>query len=106
MNTIIVWAGLIGTTLGIITSVLGCIALYRTSVIKGYAAQRDYEHLKNYYKSLAEAFKFQTDTFEHEFREVRKDIDNRCDRIDQNLMELKALSFSNVRLKSSIKEDD
>ncbi|KJH69402.1 hypothetical protein [Aliterella atlantica] len=106
MNTVVVWAGLIGTTLGIITSVLGCVALYRTSVIKGYAAQRDYEHLKNYYKSLSEAFKFQTETFEHEFREVRKDIDTRSDRIDQNQIEIKALLLSNLRLRPSLKEDE
>lgn len=105
MNAVVVWAGLIGSVLGILTSAIGIAALYRGSVIKGYAAERDFNHLKTYYQSLAEAFKFQTDTFEKEFREGRKDLDTRCDRIDKDLTEIKALMLSNLRLKHT-KEDD
>lgn len=105
MNSIIVWAGLIGSVLGILTSIIGIAALYRGSVIKGYAAERDFNHLRTYYQSLAEAFKFQTETFEKEFREGRKDLDTRCDRIDKDLTEIKALLFADLRSKS-MKEDD
>lgn len=105
MNAVVVWAGLIGSVLGILTSAIGIAAIYRGSVIKGYAAERDFNHLKTYYQSLAEAFKFQTDTFEKEFREGRKDLDTRCDRIDKDLTEIKALLFSDFRLKH-MKEDD
>ena len=105
MNAIVVWAGLIGSVLGILTSIIGIAALYRGSVIKGYAAERDFNHLRTYYQSLAEAFKFQTETFEKEFREGRKDLDTRCDRIDKDLTEIKALLFADLRSKS-MKEDD
>ena len=106
MQNIIVWAGLIGSILGILTSAIGIAALYRGSVIKGYAAQRDFNHLKNYYQSLAEAFKFQTDTFEKEFSEGRKDLDTRCDRIDKDLVEIKALLLANLGNKSKPITDD
>lgn len=106
MNTIIVWSGLVGSVLGILTSAIGIAALYRGSVRKGYAAERDFNHLKTYYQSLAEAFKFQTDTFEKEFREGRKDLDTRCDRIDKDLTEIKALLFAELRLRNPVKEDD
>ena len=106
MNSIVVWAGLIGSILGILTSAIGIAALYRSSVIKSYAAERDFNHLKSYYQSLAEAFKFQTESFEREFREGRKDLDTRCDRIDKDLTELKALMLANLRMKNPLIEDD
>jgi len=106
MQSIVIWAGLIGSVLGILTSIIGVAALYRGSVIKGYAAERDFNHLKTYYQSLAEAFKFQTDTFETEFRESRRDLDNRCGRIDKELTEIKALLLSSLHLKFGAKDDD
>lgn len=106
MQSIVVWAGLIGSVLGILTSTIGVAALYRGSIIKGYAAQRDFNHLKTYYQSLAEAFKFQTDTFEAEFRDGRRDLDNRCDRIDKELSEIKALQLSSLHSKFKPKDND
>lgn len=106
MNSLIIWAGFLGSILGITTSLLGGIAFYRGSVIKGYAAQRDYEHLKKKYESLAEAFKFQTDVFEDEFKRTNQINDNRFDRIDKDLTEIKALLLANLRLRNPLKEDD
>lgn len=99
MQSIIVWAGLIGSIFGAVTSLIALLSLYRGSIRKGYASERDFNHLKTYYQSLAEAFKFQTDTFDKDFMEVRRELDARCDRIDLNQSEIKALLLANLGVK-------
>jgi hypothetical protein len=44
---------LLGFLLGVITSVVGWLAWYGSSVRKRYAAERDFQHLKRNYEQLA-----------------------------------------------------
>ena len=106
MQAVIVWAGLIGTSLGILSSAIGLIALYRGSVRKGYAAERDFQHLKNDFKGLSQNIDFLARDIEAEFKQNRTDLDNRFDRIDKDLTELKALQLADLRLKKSFREND
>lgn len=99
MNHMLAWIGLLGTILAIITSVSGMVALYRGSVIKGYAAQRDYEHLKNNHKQLVTNIEFMAKDIDAQFQQVHQTQDNRFDRVDKDLIELKALMLANLRSK-------
>lgn len=42
-----------GFLLGLLTSLLGALAWYGSAVRKRYAAERDFQHLKNNYAQLA-----------------------------------------------------
>lgn len=99
MQSIIVWAGLIGSIFGIGTSIIAISSLYRSSIRKGYAAERDFEHLKNDYKALSKSIDFLAKNFERDFLEIGKEIDERCDRIIENQIEIKALLLANLGVK-------
>lgn len=73
-------SSLISLGLGLISFLSGAVLWYKGSVEKRYAAQRDFGHLKNNYKQLALAL----DTFS-------KESDERFDRIDDTLKELKLI---------------
>lgn len=47
------YLALAGFLLGLLTSILGALAWYGSSVQKKYAAERDFQHLKNNYAQLA-----------------------------------------------------
>lgn len=106
MTAIVVWAGVLGSIFGVVTSIIGLIALYRGSIRKGYAAERDFNHLKEDLKSLSVNLNFLLKENERSIESLAKDVDVRCDRIDQNLLELKALQISNFGQKSKPKSDD
>ena len=99
MQNIVVWAGVLGSVFGLFTSVFAIVSLYRSSIRKGYAAERDFEHLKNDYKALSRNIDFLSKNFERDFLEIGKEIDERCDRIVENQIEIKALLLSNLGLK-------
>lgn len=99
MQNLVVWAGLIGSVFGIGTSILAIGSLYRSSIRKGYAAERDFEHLKNDYKALSRSIDFLAKDFERDFLEIGREIDERCDRIVENQIEIKALLLSNLGVK-------
>lgn len=106
MNTIVIWAGILGSIFGVVTSVCGLIALYRGSIRKGYAAERDFNHVKESLKALSTNLDFLTKELEADVASLAKDVDNRCDRIDQNLTEIKALQLSTLGLKTKPRNDD
>lgn len=99
MQSIVIWAGVIGSTLGIMTSAIAIAALYRGNVRKGYAAERDFEHLKVSFKALSKNIDFLAKDLESNIDATRRDLDIRCDRIDQNQIEIKALLLSNLGIK-------
>ena len=69
------WGGVIG----IAGAAFGAIAWYRGAVEKAYAAKRDFGHLKNNYKGLSDAV-----------AQMDRTLDDRFDRIELELRELKA----------------
>jgi hypothetical protein len=72
--------GIIGLSLGILTFIGGLIAYYRGSVEKGYAAKRDFGHLKNNYQQLAT-----------NQDQILREQDERFDRLDLTLARIEAL---------------
>jgi hypothetical protein len=71
---------LASTLLGAISVIGGGIAYYRSSVIKRYAAQRDFEHLKRNYESISAAIA----TSHQETEQLLRDM-------DRQISEMKAL---------------
>jgi hypothetical protein len=71
MNWVNSWLSIVLGVLSICTFVGGTIAWYAGSVRKGYAAQRDFEHLKNNYKQMSQVI-----------ADIDKELDSRFDRLD------------------------
>lgn len=101
MQNLIVWAGLIGSILGIGTSLLAVGALYRSSIRKSYAAERDFKHLQHDYEALSKNIEFLAKNFERDFADIRKENDQQSDRIIENQIEIKALLLANLGIKPS-----
>lgn len=99
MQSIVVWAGAIGSLLGVMTSAIAIGALYRSSIRKGYAAERDFNHLQRNYENLTKNIDFMAKEIDANFVAISKDLDNRCDSIDKNQIEIKALLLSNLGIK-------
>jgi len=99
VQNIIVWAGILGSIFGVVTAVVGLVALYRSSIRKSYAAEREFLHIKESFKSLTYNIDFLTKEIDRDIANLTKDLDTRCDRIDQNLLEIKALQLSNLGTK-------
>lgn len=71
---------LIAISISICTFLAGGFAWYSATVVKRYAAQRDFEHLRRNYAQLAENQKT-----------IMSEFDKRCDQIDLALIETKGL---------------
>ena len=99
MQNIVVWAGILGSIFGVASAVVGLVALYRSSIRKGYAAEREFLHIKESFKVLTYNINFLTKEIDRDIADLAKDLDGRCDRIDQNLLEIKALQLSNLGTK-------
>lgn len=84
-----IWIAIGGFLLGLGTTVNGAIIWYSNSVKKRYAAERDFEHLKNSYKQylILEEIDETKDTILKEFDDVK-------DSVLKELVEIKALLYS------------
>ena len=71
---------LIAISISVCTFLAGIFAWYSATVVKRYAAQRDFEHLRRNYAQLAE-----------NQAAIMKEFDKRCDAIDLALIETKGL---------------
>jgi len=105
MQSVVVWAGLIGSIFGIGTSLVAIDSLYKSSIRKGYAAERDFQHLKRDYEALSSSIDFLAKNFERDFLDIRKEIDERCGRITESQIEIKALLLANLGIKSRPPEE-
>ena len=81
MNAVAVILGILVSGLSLVTGLIGAIAWYSSKVKKEYAAQRDFNHLKNNYQQLAinveNLWRLMDDSFrEHEekLRQGQSDI--------------------------------
>lgn len=99
MQSIIVWAGLVGSFFGIGTSLIALLSLYRGSIRKGYAAEREFGHVKISLEALSTNLNFLIKEIEADIGGLTKDLDTRCDRLDQNQIEIKALLLANLGIK-------
>ena len=99
MQNVVIWAGLVGSLFGIGTSFVAVASLYRSSIRKGYAAERDFIHLQNDYKSLANNIDFLIKDIAKERADILKEIDTRSDRLQENQLEIKALLLANLGIK-------
>lgn len=104
MSAIIVWAGVLGSILGVLTSAIAIAALYRGSVRKGYAAEREFLHIKESFKSLTHNIDFLTKEIDSDIGNLYKDNDKRFDDIDRSLIEIKALLLANLGVKTKVGE--
>ena len=59
------------------------------------------EDIKESFKSLTYNIDFLTKEIDRDIANLTKDLDTRCDRIDQNQLEIKALLLSNLGMKSN-----
>ena len=56
-------------------------------------------HIKESFKVLTYNIDFLTKEIDRDIANLTKDLDTRCDRIDQNQLEIKALLLSNLGMK-------
>lgn len=96
MQSLAVWGGILGSIFGVVTAAIGLIALYRSSVRKGYAAERDFAHLQRNYENLTRNIDTIAKDLDADMANILKEIDNRCDRLDLNQTEIKALLLANL----------
>ncbi len=99
MQSLAVWGGILGSIFGVVTAAIGLIALYRSSVRKGYAAERDFAHLQRNYESLTRNIDTMAKDIDAEMANILKEIDARSDRIHENQLEIKALLLANLGVK-------
>ena len=99
MEKIIIWAGLVGSIFGIATSFIAIASLYRSSIRKGYAAERDFTHLQRNYEALSKSIDFLAKDIDSQLADIIKDIDDRSDRLSANQLEIKALLLANLGIK-------
>jgi Flp pilus assembly protein TadB len=82
---------LIAAIPGVITFLLGIVFWHSARSTKSYAAQRDFEHLKRNYQVMAEALQLIDNDIQKSTATTLKEIDTRCDRLDGELIQIKAL---------------
>ena len=74
MNDLSLLLGIVLGMMSLFTGVFGAIAWYRANVRKAYAAERDFNHLKNNYRQLAESmnnlYRFSDDAKDEVMREL------------------------------------
>ncbi|MEL6402097.1 MAG: hypothetical protein AAFR26_23945 [Cyanobacteria bacterium J06626_4] len=74
MNDLSLLLGIVLGMMSLFTGVFGAIAWYRSNVRKAYAAERDFNHLKNNYRQLAESvnnlYRFSDDAKDEVMREL------------------------------------
>lgn len=91
--------------IGILTFIGGLIAWYRGAVQKEYASQRDWEHVKNNQKQLVENLNFIFKEVDEKFDKIIEYQDNRFDKIDSQLIEVKSMFFASLGLKKKRNEN-
>jgi hypothetical protein len=79
LNSLNSYLTLVLGLISVVTFIGGAIAWYSSSVRKDYAAQRDFGHLKNNYKQMAESL-----------ASVDRDLDDRFDRVDRQLIKIES----------------
>ena len=74
MNDLSLLLGIVLGMMSLFTGVFGAIAWYRANVRKAYAAERDFNHLKNNYAQLAASmnnlYQFSDDAKDEVMREL------------------------------------
>lgn len=98
--------------IGIFTFIGGLIAWYKGAVQREYASQRDWEHVKNSQRQLVENLNFIFKELEEKIDELRKEHDNRFDKIDNQcieikgqLVETKSMFYASLGLKKRRSDD-
>lgn len=87
------WLPVISSFAGLATFAAGGLAWYRSSVQKGYAAQRDFEHLRLNQQQMAEG---QTLLIE-EIRKHLRQQDKEFDSLHRELGEVKAMFYASIK---------
>ena len=98
MNAVALWVGLLGSVFGIITALTGFFLWYGSGVRKRYAAERDFNHLKSYYENMSVAIAKMSDLVDEDFKDLGKELDSRCDRLDAEVREIKAMLAVSLKL--------
>ena len=88
MTNIAVLLGVLVSACSLITGVVGAIAWHSSKVKKEYAAQRDFNHLKNNYRQLAENIEQLWRLMDNQFREQEERLSNGQNQILRELAKL------------------
>jgi dGTP triphosphohydrolase len=89
-----IWIAIGGFLLGLGTTVNAAIIWYSNSVKKRYAAERDFEHMKNNYKQLAANQHLILEEIDETKDTILKEFDDVKDSVLKELVEIKALLYS------------
>jgi predicted lipoprotein len=85
-NDPLVW---ITFALGIGGNLTWSLLFFANSIKRRYAAERDFNHLKNNQKQIADSIAISLKDMDTRFDKVDRDIDLRFDHVDRDLSEIK-----------------
>lgn len=90
------WLPIISTIAGLTTFAAGALTWYRGSITKGYAAQRDFEHLRRNQQQMADGLGVLMDELKTHLRTQDKEVGNRFDTLHRELLEVKSMFYSSL----------
>lgn len=86
---------LLAMAISLVTFIAGGVAWFSSAIRKGYAAERDFQHLKRNQEQLSLGIKQCLDQYDHKFELTKKELDE----IEIQLIEVKGvLNLLLVRL--------
>ena len=88
LDILAVTVGIVVSLMSLFTGVMGAIAWSRAKTRKEYAAERDFNHLKNNYKQLAQNVEELWRLMDNQFRDQEKRLSDGQDQILRELAKL------------------
>jgi shikimate 5-dehydrogenase len=96
---------LIGCLIGVGGAAAAIYARWKASIEKGYAAQRDFQHLKRNQEQISAGIAEIAKDFDQGLTDISKDVDNRFDRTDLALNRMEGMILT-LLAKGSYRPDD
>jgi hypothetical protein len=81
-NNIEIIVAIIGCVIGVGGAIIAIHARWKASIEKGYAAQRDFQHLKRNQENISMGIAQIDKDISERLDQIDKDIDTRLDRVD------------------------
>ncbi len=90
-NNIEIVAAIIGCVIGISGAAVAVHARWKASIEKGYAAQRDFQHLKRNQEQISAGIAQIDKDLSEQLGQLDKDIDTRLDRLDLSVNRIESM---------------
>jgi predicted lipoprotein len=75
------------------------LLFFANSIKRRYAAERDFNHLKNNQRQIADSIAISLKDSDERFDRIDRDLDARFDRVDRDLLEIKSYLIGEAIIK-------